>query len=393
MRTLQQGFKQRALALALAASLVPAMVQAEESCPVDIDEVKAKVTAFSEAVSSLDKSFKDEHAKATSSSYSKDYFAHFDNLNKNADEAHELITTAYDLTNYIKPLGEGEVQKSLPPKVTHTMSNAVEIAQAAMNEENTKLDLAELRCAQSTEDTALSSYLAAAGGSAESNYKSTKKTACKVVQLLANLQDKRDKLNQIREEGYPLFFRHAKRTVKFSGKKRTIQLKVDLRLYPEYPQDPVNETTLNGQPVLLGQLEGIDLSYNTYYKWSDDNWEDLNLYQYLISDTNKGEVCPMKIPITGSVKAKLCISVKDITPEALKVYVRAKYNYNNDWHGVDLGTITVPAPFGYLADVSDMKEKKMEDLKSKLADKLISLMGEYGEMVKKAQEWKEACAS
>ena len=58
---------------------------------------------------------------------------------------------------------------------------------------------------------------------------------------------------------------------------------------------------------------------------------------------------------------------------------------------VSLGTQKIPAPFGYLADVSDMKEEKMEKLKSKAVDRLASLLGPYGEVVKKAQEWKAAC--
>lgn len=390
MKQQLQGIRTSALALVLGAALVPGMGMAAQSCP--IDDIKAKVDAFSKTVSSLDKSFRDDHAKTTSSSYSSSYFSNFDNLNKNAKEAHQLITTAYDISGQTTPLALGQMQKALPKTVTHTMANAVELAQAAMDEENTKLDLAMMRCAQSTEDTALAAYLEQAGSSATSNYKSTKRTACKMVQILADLQDKRDKLNDFRENGYPLFFLHEKDKKGFNGKERTVQLKVDLRMYPEYPAKPVNDTKINGQPVLLGQLKGIDLSYNSWFKFSDNNWTSLNLFQYIIDDTSGGEHCPVKIPITGSVKAKLCISDLQVYTDKIKVKVGAKFNYNSDWKYISFGTQTVPAPFGYLADLSDMKESKMQQLKSRLSDKVISLLGDYGEMIETAKDWKDACS-
>jgi hypothetical protein len=386
MKKQQIGFKSATLALVLACSLSPGLVLAA-SCEAQLEDIKGRLGNFSKKVDDAEKTTKDEHSKTTSSNYSKNYFKTFEDLNKNAKEAHQLVNTAYELTGFTKPLAEGEIQKKLPPKVTHTMGNAVELSQAAMKEENSKLDLALLRCNQSTEDTALSAYLNHVGGGAVSNYKSTKKTACKLVHVLADLQDKRQKLNDFRQNGYPLFFLHAKEKRSFNGLTRTIQLKADLRMYPQYPAKPVNSTKLNGQPILLGQLESIDLSYNSYFKWSDNKWTDLNLFQYLVSDTNKGEVCPTTIKITSSVRVRLCVSVEDIKNDKIKLQVRARYNYNDNWSAVSLGTHTIPAPFGYLADISDMKEKKMEDLKSKLANRVISLMGDYGEMIEKAQQW------
>src|SRR3546814_4906276 len=87
----------------------------------------------------------------------------------------------------------------MPPVVTNTMSNAVELAQAALDEENSKLDIAQLRCNQSTEDAALSAFLAQADSGTVSNFKSAKYNACKAVQILADLQDKREKLNRSEE--------------------------------------------------------------------------------------------------------------------------------------------------------------------------------------------------
>lgn len=396
MKTAQQFQAGKGLALAVALSLISNPVLAAESCPVQVDKIKEKLASFSQKTEKEEKELKDEHAKATSSNYSKDYFKKFEELNKNAQEAHKLVNTAYKLTGFTEPMALGEIQSKLPTKVTHTMSNAVELAQAAMNEDNTKLDLAQLRCGQSTEDTALSAYLDQADSNTVSKYKSTKKNACKLVHILADLQDKKQKLDDIRENGYPLFYLHAKEKKTFAGSyKRTIQLKADLRMYPIY--NPSNTKNVDGgaahnQPFLLGNFKGIDLSYNSYFKFSDNNWTKLNLYQYVISDTQKGEICQPKINFTSSVKVALCSKVEDVSVDGIKLKVRAKYWYKGDSSAVSLGTKTIPAPFGYLADLSDMKEKKMEEVKSKLVKRAASVLGEYSEVIEKAQQWKKSCS-
>lgn len=378
------------LAMAVAFSLTPGLAAA--SCDSQFEDIANRLSSFASAVADADKATRDEHSKATSSSYSKDYFKKLEDLNKNAKEAHQLVNQAMDLTGFTSPLAEGAIQKKLPPTVTHTMANAVELAQAALDEDNTKLDMAMLRCSQSTEDTALSAYLSQAGSSATSTYKDTKKTACQIVHVLADLQDKRQKLNDFRKNGYPLFYLHEKDKKDFNGLQRTIQLKVDLRMYPEYPDDPVNDTKINGQPVLLGQLSGIDLSYNSRFKWSDNSWTDLNLFQYIVGDSEKDEICPMTLKLTSKVKVKLCVGDVKIKDDSITLKVRAKYNYNSEWSAVSLGTQTIPAPFGYLADLSDMKEKKMQDLQKNLSKRVSSLLGDYGDVIEKAQSWSKSCS-
>lgn len=385
--------------LALMFNIIATSAASAQSCGDMLDDIKAKADAFAEKSEETSDQVRKDHESATSSSYSKDYFEKLRDYNDKATEAYELINKAYDLTGYTQPFSSYDaVQKSLPKEVTVTMGNAVELAQAALDEDNTKLDLAELRCDQSTEDSALAAWLDQADDQTVTTWKNTKKTACQLVHVLADLQDKREKLNQIREEGYPLFYMHKKKKVKFSGKERTIQLKVDLRMQPEYPQEPYNEEApnINGQPILLGQVENISLSYNSWYKFSDNNWTDLNLLAALISDTKSNDAICLKpdIRITSSVKARLCVAVKNIDSNAnsIKVYVKARFHYNSDWKEVKLGDVTIPAPFGYLADLSDMKEKKMEDMKSKIADRVASLIPAVEEVREKAEKWQNSCS-
>jgi hypothetical protein len=375
-------------AIALAIGLVPTAGLAAESCPIPIDDVKAAIEGFASKASSEESNVEKDFKSVTGSDYTKFYFDHFTKVNGSGDDTTRFITKAYDLTKFSGALPEGTLQTKMPPSVSISMSNAMELAEAAADEDNTKLDLAELRCDQNTEDAALSAALDQLGSDTVSKFKAGKKTACKLVHFAADLQDKKAQLDKIRTEGYPLFHIKKKDKKNFAGKERTIQLRADLRLYPEYPGDAED------QKFLFGDIKGLRLSYNSYFKWSDNNWEPLNIYQYLVSESDeKDEVCYPQIKLSSSVKVATCVRIANIDSSSVTLKVRGKYWYNGDSGAVSLGDRTIPAPFGYLQDVSNMKDKKMEDLKDKLVGRLASTMGKYGDMVEKAQEWKQACGS
>lgn len=367
---------------------IPASVQ---NCEAQASDLVARISALKSRSDDESGKVKSDFSSATSSSYSSNYFKKFDSWNSGVTEASKLKTVGYDLTNFIKPMSEGQQQTKLPPTATNTMTNGIELAKAAADEDNTRLDLAQLRCDQSTENTALDAFLKQASGDTASSYKSAKYNICRIVQVIADLQDKKQKLDQLRKNGYPLFFLHEKDKKTFGGTyERTIQFKVDLRLYPIYPD--TKEINGGDQKFMLGSLEGIKLSYNSYFKFSDDDWTKLNLYQYFISDPSKGQICPVKLDLTNSVNVKLCIDPQTITDTSIKVRLSAKFHYKGDDKSVVISTVTIPAPFGYLADVSDMKEKKMQDLKSMLVDRLVAIFKDYSDLSGRADTWKKQCA-
>src|SRR5690606_655742 len=341
-----------ALAL-LAAALAPAMASADESCPIPIDDVKAAIEAFASKASSEDSGAKGDFKSTTGTDYANFYWDHFTNVNGSGDDTTKFITKAYDLTKFAGALPEGKMQTSMPPYVSISMGNAMELAEAAGDDANTRLDLADLRCNQNTEDAALAAALDQLDSGTVDKFKKAKRTACKLVHFAADLQDKKAQLDKIRTEGYPLFHLHAKDKKDFAGYTRTIQLRADLRLYPEYPG------SVEDQKFLFGDIKGLRLSYNSYFKFSDNNWSPLNIYQYLVSESDeKDEVCYPKLPLTSSVKVATCVRISSISSSSIKLKVRGKFWYKGDSKAVSLGEHTIPAPFGYLQDVSNMKDKK-----------------------------------
>jgi len=376
--------------LALAVGIAPVGMASAEECSVPIEGVKAAIDAFRGEADKRYDSAKSSFKSATSSKYQQDYYEDWNKVNDAADDdTTKYVVRGYDLSgsNFSGQLAKGKIQTALPPKVTLSMENALELAEAAADDSNTKVDLAALRCSQNTEDAALAAAMEKLGGDTVENFRKAKKRACKLVTFAADLQNKKEQLDEIRTEGYPLFHLEKKDTKDFAGLTRTIQIRVDLRMYPEYPEGA-------NQDFLLGQLKGINLAYNSYFKWSDNSWTKLNLYEYLIGEgKDEGEICYPQIKLSSSVKVATCFKFTDVSSSSVTMRVRGKFWYNGESGTVKLIEQTIPAPFGYLADVSDMKEKKMQDLQNTIISRIADMMGEYGEMIEKAQEWKESCSS
>lgn len=376
---------------AILSSSVAISAQAAD-CASALSDVNNHMPKFQSTVASESNGGQNDFISTTSTSYAKKIYDAFNSLNKNASQASALTNQAYDLSKTSGVMKEGDHQTKLPPQVSITMTNAVQLAQAAASGSSTKLELAQLRCDQNTEDAALGAYLNQAGSATQKTYQDTKREACKIVHVLAELQDAREKLEGIRKNGYPIFYLHVQDGKKFAHEyHRTVQMKIDLRMYPVYP----DSSAANGddQKILLGQISGINLSYNSYFKWSDDNWTKLNLFQKIMGDT-KGDdyhCLPPEISL-GSAKVELCLKMDNFTDSSVTVHAEGKFHYHGDTQSIALGSTNIPAPFGYLAKVSDMKEKKMQDLQSKLAKRLLNVMGVHSDLLDKAGTWKNACS-
>src|SRR3546814_10196087 len=115
----------QAASVAVILALLSAPAANAEDCTTNADAMREKISAFQKQAQDAYGTIQSEFGKSTSSSYSKDYFAKFEDLNKGAKEATDLVTKGYDIANYVKPLAEGTIRTTMPPVVTNTMGNAV----------------------------------------------------------------------------------------------------------------------------------------------------------------------------------------------------------------------------------------------------------------------------
>ena len=312
---------------------------------------------------------------ATSSGYVKDYLKEMSEENVSAKDAAYLTIKAYNLAGNAGLFDYDNLQDEVSA-IKLTMENAEDLAET--NEDGDALDIATLRCSQNTEDAALGMLSYHLDDAYVASYKAAKKELCSVVMILADLRYKRQQYEAIKENGYQIFNYHKKDKKTFTdswgGKyERTVQYKVDLRFYP------------GDQDVLHGDFEHGNFEFIHAFKWSDNDWGGNNLKEAFADDSKDDLICLPFIKISNNADADLCFQVTSITNSEIKVYTKAKFKFKGDKKSIEIGTLTVPAPFGYLADVSDMKEDKMQDLEEKIQDLLSDFLPVDGDFIEVLQ--------
>jgi hypothetical protein len=310
---------------------------------------------------------------ATNANYSKNYFKSLSNINVSAKDTAEMSFAAYDLASNAGILDLDEIQQEVA-MVRKSMENAEELI-TTKEEGGDALDIAALRCSQTSGEDAVSDLIATyLDKNHVKTYQAAKREVCTVVLTLADLRYKREQYEALKENGYPLFYKHKKDKKSFSGYERTVQYKVDLRFYP------------GDQDFLAGDFEHGNFEFIHAFKWSDNDWGDNNLREAFADDSKDDLICLPFIKISNNAEADLCFQVKSVTSTEVKVYTKAKFKYKDDKKSIEIGTVTVPAPFGYMADLSDMKESAMQNLESTVKSKIEAFLPVDNDLLTALQE-------
>src|SRR3546814_15312167 len=107
----------QAASVAVILALLSAPAANAEDCTTNADAMREKISAFQKQARDAYGTIQSEFGKATSSSYSKDYCAKFEDLNKGDKEAPALVTKGYDNAHYVNPMSEGTLRHTLPHDV------------------------------------------------------------------------------------------------------------------------------------------------------------------------------------------------------------------------------------------------------------------------------------
>lgn len=229
----------------------------------------------------------------------------------------------------------------------------------------------------------------------QERYERVRDKFCLVVQRAAKLQQRIEKFNDIKDNGITLFQRYAKAEPSYDGKKRTIQMGMQLQFYPFIgnvcgsPDGDQNTTidfeycksNMQSAASNLGS-KGIDTSkleerfvYASWLKWSDSDRTPLNIVKRLRemkgSDTGScKKIIPIKIIYGGHVTATLYIGVDSISGDQIKMKACAVFHYSGDDKTVGLGSITFKAPFGYLGQLEAMRDKTQDKVANKVHNQI-----------------------
>ena len=178
------------------------------------------------------------------------------------------------------------------------------------------------------------------------NYLKKREKACQLAVFVAKLKKMYSDWQVMKQEGFPLVQQYKKQQLKFKKRKRTTQLWVDLRYLPTNKK----------------------LEYGVWFKWSDE--KKIQLIPSPNSRTRKEERC---IPLSG--RANFCFKVLDANSSSVKVNMWASVRFNKRTKSIGFGPQTIPAPFGYIAQLEQMKAKKKQKAVEKMQKKLAEIAG------------------
>jgi hypothetical protein len=297
-------------------------------------------------------------------SYTEDYIESLDELNRNVSDPAKFIFETYRFDDIKTDLDLGDVQEKVDA-IEVSMENAEALANSAG--EGT-LEIAELRCSQTVPEVWQEALAAEAGNDVFDQWQSAHEDVCKVILVIADFEQKLQHYNEIAEEGYPLFYKHKKDKKTFAGVyKRTLQYWADVRV--EFPE--TNE-------LLQGDISGLQLKHEIKYKYSSKNASEFNILKMLISQGGqKDGICFPLFEIPGA-KAYLCAKVESASSSMIKLHTKAMFKAYGEKHSAAIGTVSIPAPFGYLADLQDIKNSKVMDMKSALIERVADTLPHQG---------------
>ena len=234
------------------------------------------------------------------------------------------------------------------------------------------LDVANLRCSKTKEDpsaiaTVIGTVVGLDGKYAE-NFDKDRAQVCQAIEKIYNLKYKLQQLEEIREDGYSLLYKHDKKRIKKKGRKRTVQHGIDLRYYPDI-QESYNTGEISPEFSLDNE--------NSYFKWSKN--DPVYLADILNSSNTQDEgdaACsddkPYWFKLADRLKFRLKMANVTASNVDLTACLRVSWKGN---HNRELATVTIPAPFGYLDELTQMKDAAVQNAMNSLQNQIADMLG------------------
>jgi hypothetical protein len=300
-----------------------------------------------------------------------DVFNQLANYYQQANNA-KTLNDAYSTLRWAQPYVAASMNQDGTLNWSATTINdltAQQVMAAALNGAST-------RCGsdrQQTTDAEVAQFTKVLGAKFNADqYKAAKSTFCQVVQVAAQLKMRYDAYQQFKQNGIKLAGRSASQGLDFAGRHRTVGVGFTLMYYPD-----LMDTAQNG-------FSAEDrFQYNSYIKWSDDNPTPLNIVKRIreSQDSDEGRIC---LPVISDW-AFLCVRINSVSTSSVNMSTWAKVHRYNKSKSVSLGDMNVPAPFGYLDELAQMKDNAKQDLYNKVMAQLSNYLNINTQMLQTLQ--------
>ncbi|MGK0293010.1 MAG: hypothetical protein ACI9U1_001400 [Porticoccaceae bacterium] len=188
----------------------------------------------------------------------------------------------------------------------------------------------------------------------------SRQSLCNALYPLSQLYYTYQQFLYYQQNGYPLFTFAKTAKVGFREKDRHVGFKGAVDWYPN-----------NQDGGDLGITDRNTVSYNSQLKWSSDGWRTLNVIKTLRESqgNNNQGIC---VPMTSFLWSCFKVQANGTSSVTLNTY--AQVRFNNRTSQLWLDAVTVPAPFGYLDQIAQMKSNAKQNLMNQLENEVGSLL-------------------
>lgn len=184
---------------------------------------------------------------------------------------------------------------------------------------------------------------------------------CKAISTAAHIKARYDQYQAAKTNGIYLIQRYRKESHSFDGHSRTTQSYFFAKWYPD-----VANTVVNGVNV------DTQLVYEARAKYSDQNWITLADLKEKFSNLPRKDACK-GIPFKLSPDMKVKFSVQEATSSSATIEACMEFHFIGETYNMGLGSLKVPAPFGYMAELESMKDNAKQDMQKKLIDQIFGV--------------------
>ena len=277
-----------------------------------------------------------------------------------ADEI-EKISKAYKVSKQLYKLDPSELKEDVIRKTADLKKQKSDYQTAG-----SALNVAYLRCSTDTKKEPIYKIATKLDKKDASNYLKAKEDICTGVQKLYEMKQKVEQLQAVRENGYSLKYSHHKQRKSYpKGRKRHMEKSLDLRWYPDV-QKSYEEG--NFKPTISINNE------NSWFKWSSEG--KIYLADLLNQDSDDKSVCDEKGLLWFRLGQRINLKVKitDVSSTNAEIGSCVKFRGLNRTKTIESPTVSVPAPYGYLAELTEMKDEAVQNLMDELKDAILSTL-------------------
>ncbi len=262
--------------------------------------------------------------------------------------------TLYDVASQANACVDGNgaqycIQEKLPDPHVPTMEDM-----------ESALDVANLRCSKEVPSkiaTVLGNIVGLDGKYAE-KFDDDRAKVCQAIEKIYNLKYKLQQLEEIREDGYSLLYKYDKKRIKKKRRKRHVEHSIDLRYYPD-----IQESYDTGE---ISPEFSLD-NENSYFKWSSNEKVTQDEGDAACSDDK-----PYWFKLADRLKFRLKMASVTTSDVTLTACLRVSWRGN---HNRELATVTIPAPFGYLDELTQMKDAAVQNAMNSLQNQIADMLG------------------